>query len=85
MRGAYRIRITPAEVGQRVSVRARLADPPAQGPTTTDTLGILRRWADGVLAIERADGTVTEVAEADLLAARLIPPPPPPRPRRRYT
>lgn len=78
MKGRYTVRITPADVGQRVTVRARI---PGPGPTATDTVGVLRSWAGGVLAIERRDGTLAEVAEGDLLAARVIPPQPPRPPR----
>lgn len=82
MNARYVVRITPADVGARVSVRSRI--PAADGqPSTTDTLGILEAWSGGVLRIARADGARISVREADLLAARRIPPPPPPRPRRR--
>jgi hypothetical protein len=69
------VRITPADIGRRVSVRSRLpaAD---EGPTTTDTLGYLRRWDGGELTIERRDGSLASVAEADLLAGKLIGDPP---------
>lgn len=85
MNARYVVRITPSDVGARVSVRSRI--PAAAGqPSTTDTLGVLETWSDGVLRIARADGTRTTVREADLLAARRIPPPParrrPARPRR---
>jgi hypothetical protein len=78
----YVVRITPADVGQRVSVRARIPAGPGE-PSTSDTLGHLRRWEDGILHIERKDGAFAEIAEEDLLAGRVIPPAPPPR-RARY-
>ncbi|MBA2575570.1 MAG: hypothetical protein H0V05_02845 [Euzebyaceae bacterium] len=72
MRSRYVVRISPNDVGRRVTVRARLRG--AEGePAATDTVGVLRSWADGLLEIERRDGAVTTVAEADLLAARVIP------------
>ena len=42
----------------------------------TDTLGRLVSWRDGVLTIERRDGTLRDVAEDDLVAGRRVPPPP---------
>jgi hypothetical protein len=75
------VRITPADVGRRISARTRL-EAPAGSPSTTDTLGYLRSWNDGVLTVERRDGTRVTLREADLLAARVVPDPPP---RRRAT
>lgn len=79
MRARLVVRISPADVGARVSVRARL-EGGAHG--ATDTLGILRSWEDGVLLVERSDGSVTRIREDDLLAARPVPPAPPRRPPR---
>ena len=75
MQGGLVVRITPADVGRRVSVRSRMpkAD---RGPSTTDTLGYLRHWAGGELTIERRDGSLVSVAEADLLAGKVIGEPP---------
>jgi hypothetical protein len=70
------IRLTPADVGARVSVRARIVPAPPDGPGLTDTVGVLRRWAAGVLEIERRDGRCVRVAETDLVAAKTLPPPP---------
>jgi hypothetical protein len=72
----YPVRIRPADVGARVSVRTRLTDPEPGGPSVTDTLGYLRAWSDGILEVERRDGTLVRLAEADLVAGRVIPPPP---------
>ncbi len=79
MRARLVVRIGPGDVGARVSVRARLEDG-THG--ATDTLGILRAWEDGVLLVERRDGSVARIREADLLAARPVPPAPPRRPAR---
>jgi N-acetylglutamate synthase len=75
MQARYVVRITPEDVGERVSVRSRI---PAQAgePTTTDTLGHLRRWAEGTLTLERRDGTLVDLDEGDLLAGRVLPPAP---------
>ena len=79
MKARYVVRITPADVGARVSVRSRLPDPDPDGPSATDVLGMLRSWSDGVLRIERRDGSVAEIDESRLLAARTVPPAPKPR------
>lgn len=77
MRPRYVVRIDPTDVGRRVTVRARThAQPPA-----TDTVGILRSWDAGVLTVERRDGTLAHIPEADLLAARVVPAAPQGRPR----
>jgi hypothetical protein len=68
----YVIRITPADVGARVSVRSRLPEPEA-GATLTDTVGLLRGWSDGLLEIERRDGSRVRLPETALVAARRLP------------
>lgn len=78
--GRLIVRISPDDVGSRVSVRSRTHAPEGQ-PSTTDTIGWLRAWRDGGLEIERRDGQVVRIPEADVLAARVVPPPPSPRPR----
>lgn len=75
MRARGVVRITPADVGKRVSVRARTHAPPGQ-PSATDTVGVLLAWDDGILHIQRRDGSVSRVADADLLAARVVSPAP---------
>ncbi len=71
MRGRYAVRITPADIGQRVTIRIRTHAGEGQ-PSTTDVLGVLRSWDKGVLRVERRDGRVSEIPEADLLAAKVI-------------
>ena len=68
------VRITPDDVGRRVSVRRRL-----DATTLSDVVGRLLSWSDDVLRIERRDGTVTEVPAGDLVAAKVVPPAPAPR------
>lgn len=70
------VRITPDDVGARVTVRARHRGPEA---AAVDAVGVLSEWRDGHLWIIRRDGSTTVVAERDLLAARVVPPSPPPR------
>lgn len=82
MRGRYVVRVTPADVGQRVTLRARLVDAPggatAAGatpsePTTTDTVGRLLAWEDDRLHVELRDGRRVIVAADELVAGRVIP------------
>jgi len=65
------VRITPADVGARVSVRARIAAEPGE-PTMSDTVGVLESWTDGVLRIRRRNGVLAEVDQRALIAARTI-------------
>ena len=78
-----RIVITPADVGKRVSVRSRDGDGTGTH-SMTDTLGHLLNWAGGNLTIQRRDGSIATIAEADLLAGKVLPHPPPTRRSERY-
>ncbi|MGZ6826983.1 MAG: putative acetyltransferase [Mycobacteriales bacterium] len=62
--------VGPGDSGVRVSLRRRL---PEGG--LGDVLGELLSW-DAVVRVQRRDGTVVEVAEADVVAAKRVPPPP---------
>ncbi len=77
------VRITPADVGSRVSVRFWREDAAEvqDGPRHDDAVGTLESWADGWLAIRRRDGRLTTVDEAALVAGKVIPETPPRRPR----
>jgi hypothetical protein len=80
------VRITPADVGRRVTVRHRHDD-----TTLTDVVGRLLSWTptgdetgaepgDGgaaVLRVQRRDGSVAEIAVADVAAAKVVPEAPP--------
>jgi hypothetical protein len=74
----YVVRITPCDVGRRVSVRSRTQAPPGE-PSTTDTVGTLREWTATYLLVERRDGTTATVAVGDLLAGKVLAPTPPRR------
>lgn len=82
MGATLRVRIAPSDVGERVTVRARIPAAPGQ-PGHTDTVGHLRAWRDGVLTIERRSGELVEVAEADMVGARVIGPAPRRQPKAR--
>jgi hypothetical protein len=70
MRARLTVTITPADVGRRVTVRARYHGPDAGA---VDVVGMLDAWHDGRLTITRRDGQQRVVAEEDLLAARVVP------------
>ena len=66
------VRISAADVGSRVSVRSRISGDPL-GRSTTDIVGRLVSWTGGALVIERRNGTVASLDEADLLAGKVLP------------
>jgi hypothetical protein len=68
------VSITPADVGQRVSLRRRL---PTGG--YSDVVGILESWTRGTLTVRRRDDELVEVPESVLVAGKVVPPPPPRR------
>lgn len=67
----YTVDVGPGDAGVRVSLRRRL---PEGG--FGDVLGELLGWVDGLVTVQRKDGTVVEVAAADVVAAKRIPPAP---------
>ncbi|MFI5974001.1 GNAT family N-acetyltransferase [Streptomyces sp. NPDC051452] len=70
--GRLEVRITPDDVGKRVSVRC-LSDPGASQEKFTDTVGVLTSWDDAVLMITRRDGQSVRIAEAALVAGKVVP------------
>src|SRR5262245_2685384 len=76
VRPGYVVRVTPADVGSRVSVRT------SSGDRYRDVVGELLGWADGILRIRRRDGSIVEVAEKLVVAGKVVPPAPPRRARR---
>lgn len=69
------IRITPADVGKRVSVRCAVTAP-GGGGKFTDVVGVLVSWTDGVLLITRKSGETVRIAESSLVAGKVVPPAP---------
>jgi GNAT superfamily N-acetyltransferase len=69
------LRITPADVGKRVSVR-ELTEPVDGRPTFTDTVGVLASWDEGVVYITRRTGENVRIAESALVAGKVVPPAP---------
>ncbi|WP_306333011.1 GNAT family N-acetyltransferase [Streptomyces sp. KL118A] len=70
--GRLEVRITPADVGKRVSVR-RLSDALISGEKFTDTVGVLASWNDGVVLITRRDGESVRIPEHSLVAGKVVP------------
>ncbi|MER6911499.1 GNAT family N-acetyltransferase [Streptomyces sp. NPDC000594] len=73
--GRLEVRITAHDVGKRVSIR-RLTAPGGEGERFTDTVGVLTSWDNGVLLITRKSGETVPVAEASLVAGKVVPPAP---------
>ncbi|MEO3975940.1 GNAT family N-acetyltransferase [Streptomyces sp. CAU 1734] len=70
--GRLEVRITPADVGKRVSIR-RLVDPAAAGGRFSDTVGVLISWDGGVLVITRRTGDTVRIPESELVAGKVVP------------
>jgi N-acetylglutamate synthase len=73
----------PHCVGQRVVVRRVLPGQtgPSGGPAMTDLLGVLESWRPPVAAVRSEDGALTEIALADIVSGKPVPPRPPTRMR----
>ncbi|MGH3510144.1 MAG: hypothetical protein ACRDPI_07940 [Nocardioidaceae bacterium] len=65
-------------VGRRVVVRRVLRGEtgPSGGPAYSDVLGTLEAWADGVAVVRTRFGEAVEIATADIVAGKPIPPRP---------
>ncbi|MFD8687089.1 GNAT family N-acetyltransferase [Streptomyces sp. NPDC059651] len=72
MGGRLEVRIAPADVGKRVSVR-RLTEDGPQGPKFTDTVGVLTSWNTGVLSVTPKNGESVRIPEAALVAGKVVP------------
>ncbi|WP_328927482.1 GNAT family N-acetyltransferase [Streptomyces sp. NBC_00190] len=73
--GLLEIRITPADVGKRVSVR-RVERGRSGVPEYADAVGVLTSWDQGVLLITRKSGQTVRIAESSLVAGKVVPPAP---------
>ncbi|WP_374775673.1 GNAT family N-acetyltransferase [Streptomyces sp. NBC_01310] len=73
--GLLEVRITPADVGKRVSVR-RVETGLSGSPEFTDTVGVLTSWNEGVLLITKKNGQSVRIAESSLVAGKIVPPAP---------
>lgn len=70
----YRVRVTPADVGRRVTVRYLVTED--DGPRPTDVVGTLESWTADVLRIRRRNDEVVEVVAGTVVASKVIPDPP---------
>jgi hypothetical protein len=70
------ITVTPADIGQRVSLRRLLVT-----GEYSDVVGILQSWSDGVLVVRRRTDELVEIDEKVLVAGKVVPPAPPRRTR----
>jgi ribosomal protein S18 acetylase RimI-like enzyme len=70
--GRLEVRITPADVGKRVSVRRR-TDGGGTDAEFTDALGVLTSWDNGVLSITRKSGDTVHIVESSLVAGKVVP------------
>ncbi|MET7328730.1 hypothetical protein [Nonomuraea sp. NPDC005650] len=69
------IAITSQDIGARITTRRRVPG------GFRDAVGILVSWENGLLKVRKRDGTVVEIQEETLVAAKVVPAAPP-RPER---
>ena len=81
MRFRLEVRLTPADVGQRVVIRWR-RPAPGDGDQIADVLGILEDADAGSFAVRTSGGELVLIPAGRALAGKVIPPPPPPARRR---
>lgn len=74
----YAREVGSQDVGARIMLRRRH---PEGG--LGDVLGVLEAWSGGRLQVRRRDGELVEVAEADVVASKKVPPAPARRGARR--
>jgi len=68
------VRLTRADVGQRVVIRWRPR--PADSKQMTDVLGILEQADAGSFAVRTQDGKLVVIPAGRALAGKVVPPPP---------
>jgi N-acetylglutamate synthase len=77
------VRLTPADVGQRVVIRWRPG--PEDSQQMTDVLGVLEKADDQSFTVRRTrDGQLVVIPRARAHAGKVIPPAPPPRRQRQH-
>jgi hypothetical protein len=70
------VAITTADIGARITTRRRVPE------GFRDAVGVLESWDGGVLKVRKRDGTLVEIPEEALVAAKVVPAAPP-RPGRK--
>jgi hypothetical protein len=74
------VRLTAADVGQRVVIRYLVPRPEHPGQMT-DVLGILEGYDVESFTVRTRDGRLAVIPRARAVAGKVIPPSPPPRKR----
>jgi len=69
------VRLTPADVGQRVVIRWRRPSP-GDGEQIADVLGILEENDPASFAVRTSDGALVVIPAARALAGKVVPPTP---------
>lgn len=69
------LRISPSDVGRRVSVRRVLEEREGR-PVYGDVIGTLTSWDGGVLVVEDRGGAAVRIPEDVVVAGKPVPPPP---------
>jgi N-acetylglutamate synthase len=70
--GRLEVRITPSDVGKRVSVRLTIEGGDS-GARFTDVVGVLTSWTQHVLCVTRRTGEEIRIAESSLVAGKVVP------------
>jgi hypothetical protein len=84
MRYRLEVRLTAADIGERVMVRWRLPEP-VDGKHMADVLGILEEADDQFFRVRRSrDGQLVVIPRMRALAGKVVPPAPPPRRPRKH-
>jgi N-acetylglutamate synthase len=73
------VRLTAADVGQRVVIRWRRPGPDG-GEQTADVLGVLEEHDADSLAVRTSGGQLVVIPGTRALAGKVVPPARPPRP-----
>ncbi|GAA4222852.1 hypothetical protein GCM10023075_14700 [Streptosporangium album] len=60
------VTITPSDVGKRVTTRRRVPE------GFRDAVGELEFWRDGLLGVRKRDGTLVEIPQDTLVAAKVV-------------
>jgi len=75
MRFRLVVRLTPADVGQRVVIRWRRPGP-GTGEEVADVLGILEEHDADSFTVRKFDGQLVVIPRARALAGKVVPPAP---------
>jgi len=69
------VRVTPADVGRRITLRHRVEPEHPGDGRFSDVVGVLRSWSgEGLLELVRRDGEVRVVRADDVVAAKVVAP-----------